>query len=118
MKVLVLLFFSIGALFANICDDKINELQAKIKNAETSKLSSMQEALNKLIEKCKNDKFTDALQAKISKFEANIDEQKIKIENARNHGNLLRIEQGQAKLKALQAELQAAKTQLLQYLEK
>lgn len=121
MRILVALVFSMGALFANICDDKINALKKEISYAEqykeSAKLSGLQTALKNLTEKCSNNKFADELKAKISKYEAKIEEKKADIEEAKAKGKIAKIKKEELKLQGLQAELESAKSQLASFLD-
>ncbi|MDE6886825.1 MAG: DUF1090 domain-containing protein [Helicobacteraceae bacterium] len=122
-KIIILAFIGLSTLFANVCEDKIQNLKEQIQKAEqnkhTNKVDSLKTALEKLEKKCgEGDEMLDELKDKVAKYEDKTEEAKKDISEAEAKGKALKVKAEETKLKMIESELEKAKKDLLNYLEK
>ncbi|RDU65488.1 DUF1090 family protein [Helicobacter sp. MIT 14-3879] len=122
MKAVIVALLVVNFCFASICKDKVEEIQEQINIAEQykqiDKIDRLKKVLNNINEKCSNNKITDELNKKISKYESKINKAKDDIKAAKGKGKTAKQKTLELKLKSLENELEKTKEELSDYLSK
>lgn len=119
-KIITISILAFGIVNANslssTCQNKIDDLNKQIELADkyghSEKVKGLKSALDEIREKCSDNRISDELKSKITKYENKIKETQEDIEVAKIKGKTLKAKTEEAKLKTLQSELEQAKKDL------